>query len=105
MNKEFATPLCSEPDSDPFYDHNWSYCARWSLSAALALVDDKQLLRYLIKDAKSDIEILPHTIERPYCHFGMKPGFGHSEILYLALLSDTGDTEWGAILNRYLDQH
>jgi len=70
-----------------------------------ALVYDEPLLRYLLKDAEPGIEILPHSIERQYYAFGMKPGFARSEILNRALLADTGDAEWEESLNRYLGAH
>ena len=69
---------------------------------AEALIYDEPLLRYLLKDAEPGIEILPHSIERQYYAFGMKPGFAQHEILNRTLLEDTGDSEWQEILNRYL---
>ena len=69
-----------------------------------ALVYDEPILRYLLKDAPSGIEILPQSIERQYYAFGMKPGFANAEILNRTLLADTSDNEWQETLNRYLGQ-
>lgn len=70
--------------------------------SADALVYDEPLLRYLLKDAGPGIEILSQSIEPQYYAFGLKPGFAQSELLNRAVLADTDDSEWQAILERYL---
>lgn len=67
-----------------------------------ALVYDEPVLRYLMKDAAPGIEILPQSIERQYYAFGLQLGFAEMKVLNRTLLTDTADSEWQIILNRYL---
>jgi hypothetical protein len=63
------------------------------------------MLRYLLKDSATGIEILPQSIERQYYAFGLKLGFTQMKMLNRTLLADTGDSEWQDILDRYLGAH
>lgn len=74
------------------------------LGKAEAMVHDELLLRYLLKDADSGIELLPQTIERQDYAFGLKPGFAQRESFNRVLLSQMHSSSWQEILNRYLGQ-
>ena len=69
-----------------------------------ALVHDESLLRYLLKDSESDVELLPKMLERQDYAFGLKPDFIHRETFNRALLTQTRTQQWVEIQNRYLGQ-